>query len=82
VCHEIIEAHEVAQDKRYDEEGGDTVMMGITGAVATALQGRNYGSKGDRRVGDEIAAGVVATQPKRPSMSPEMVMLMMALFDR
>lgn len=61
----IIEAHEVAQNKLYDADGGDNVIAEIAGAVAMALQGKSYGSTGGNRIGDEIAAGVVATSPKR-----------------
>ena len=77
----IVEAHEVLQDKRWDEEGSDMVMAGIAGALAMALRGRNYGSTGDRQLGDEIAAGVVATAPPKPRMSEAEMMIALALVD-
>ncbi len=76
----IIEAHEAQQDKRYDADGGDMVMAGIAGALVMALQGKDYGRTGATRIGDEIAAGIVATAPQKPKMSPEEVMLMLAMF--
>lgn len=76
----IIESHEVAQDKRYDEDGGDMVMSGIAGAAAMAMQEKDYGSRGSSRVGDEIAAGVIAQAIPKPKMSVDEVMLMMAMF--
>lgn len=76
----VIEAHEAQQDKRYDEDGGDMVTSGIVGAVAMALQGKDYGSRGSSRVGDEIAAGVIAQSPPKPKMSVDEVMLMVAMF--
>jgi hypothetical protein len=72
----VIEVHEVAQNKRYDETGGDMVMLGIAGALAMAMQGVSYGSTGSNLVGDEIAAGIVATSPKR---NEDPLMLMLAL---
>ena len=76
----IIEAHEVAQDKRWDaEDGGDTVQTGIAGAIALVLAGKDYGRNGSSRVGDEIAAGVVATAPKK-ELDPMSAMLAMLMF--
>ena len=77
----IIEAHEVAQDKRYDAEGGEMVMHGITGAIAMATSGISYGSKGSSLVGDEIAAGVVASEPKNDN-DALMALLSVLLFDK
>jgi len=76
----IIEAHAVSANKRFDEEGSDA-MTGIFGAMAMALQGKDYGSKGSTLVGDEIAAGLIAKSPKRND-DPLMALLALALFDR
>jgi len=54
-------------------------MTVITGALAQALQGVDYGSTGERQIGDDLAAGYVIQNP-RPRMSPEEVLLMIALF--
>lgn len=78
----IIEAHEVAQDARWDSEsGGDMVQKGLLGAMAMALQNKNYGRDGSDLVGDEIAAGVIATSPKQ-DLDPMMVLLSVMLFDK
>ena len=77
----IVEAHEASQNKRYDEDGGDMVMTGLYGAMAMALQGVDYGSTGDTLIGDEIAAGLIATAPKRDT-DPLMALLAMALFGK
>jgi hypothetical protein len=58
----IIEAHEAYQDERYEDS--DSVMTGLFGAMAQALQGTRYG--GDP-VGNDIAAGTLV----RHRMSPE-----------
>jgi len=43
-------------------------MTGIMGAMAQALQGRNYGAKtGSEQVGDDIASGIVSQAPKDDS---------------
>jgi len=76
----IIEAHEVAQDKRYDADGGENVMAGIAGAMAMAMQGKDYGSKGSSLIGDEIAAGRKAMSPKK-EIDPTML-LMKILLDK
>lgn len=73
----IIEAHEVYQDKRY--ENSDRTMTGIVGAAAQALQGVSYGSSGERQVGDDIAAGVVSRAPKD---DPAMLLLAALLLGR
>ena len=77
----LIEAHEASQNKRYDEDGGDMVMTGLAGAMAMLLQGVDYGSTGDNLIGDEIAAGLIVTSPKRDT-DPLMALLAMALFGK
>lgn len=77
----LIEAHEVLQDKRWDEEGSDMVMAGVAGALAMALQGKDYGSTGVRQLGDEIAAGVVATAPAKQRTRAAEIMIMLALAE-
>lgn len=65
----IIEAHEVASGRRYDdpEQGDRGPMVGIVGALAQALAGHNYSPYDpERQVGDDIAAGVTATTPRDP----------------
>lgn len=59
----ILEAHEVYQNERYETDDG--VMTGVIGAVAQAMQKRNYGSKGVKQIGDDLAAGIVAQHPRR-----------------
>jgi hypothetical protein len=75
----IIEAHEAAQNFRYDAEGGDNVMNGIKGALTMSVQGVNFGSTVSNLVGDEIAAGVVSGRKKK-DIDP--MMLMMLLLDK
>ena len=77
----IIEAHEVAQNKRYDADDGDNVMAGIAGAMAMALRGKDYGRKGYALIGDEIAAGTIALSPKKDT-DPMMLLLAAMLSDR
>ena len=57
----IIEAHEAFSGRRYDdpEQGPTGPMTGIFGAIAQTTQGREYSPHdSDRRIGDDIAAGV------------------------
>ena len=77
----IIEAHEVAQNKRFDAEGSDMVQSGIMGAVAMAMSNTDYGRSGSSLVGDEIAAGVVASKPKNDN-DALMALLSVLLFDK
>lgn len=56
------------------------VQTGIMGAMAMALQRRDYGTTGSTLAGDEIAAGVVANAPKK-NYDPLMAMMAMLLFD-
>ncbi len=74
----IIEAHEAYQDKRYEDS--DSVVTGITGALAQAFQGVNYDSHGERQVGDDIAAGILARTSKK-EVDP-MMMLLACLLSR
>lgn len=71
---EIIYAHEAAADAYYDQS--DDAMTGIIGAVAQAMQGRDYHVSGKTQVDTDFAAGIVAQKPKD---DPLMAMLMMAL---
>jgi len=68
----IIEAHEAQQDERY--ENSDSVMAGVAGALAQALQGVDYGVSGVQQVGCDIAAGGIALNPKK-ELSPEMLLM-------
>lgn len=79
----IIEAHEVQQDRRYEEDmenGCGIVLDGILGAVIQDSGIKDYGKTGSTRVGDDIAVGIVAQRPEREHMSTETVMMMLALF--
>ena len=68
----IIEAHEAFSGRRYyDPDQGPTgPMAGIFGAVAQAMQGRDYSPNDpERQVGDDIAAGVLAQRGEDPARS-------------
>lgn len=58
----VIEAHEAYQDERYEDS--DSVVTGLFGVMAQALQGTRYG--GDL-MGNDIVAGILV----RHQMSPE-----------
>ena len=73
----LIEAHEAYQDARCVESAD--VMTVITGALAQALQGVDYGSTGERQIGDDLATGHVIQNP-RSRMSPEDALLIIAMF--
>ena len=73
----IIEAHEAQQDARYDDN--EDVMTGIMGAMAQAMQGRDYGHRGESQVGDDIAAGTFVRYPK-PEIDPMAAMLAVLTF--
>lgn len=63
----IIEAHEALSGRRWDDEeqGPMGPMTGIIGALAQAAQGIEYSPHDpERQVGDDLAAGVVASSPK------------------
>lgn len=60
----IIEAHEVASGRRWDdpEQGLGGPMTGIVGAMAQIMNGNEYSPHDpQRQIGDDIAAGIVAT---------------------
>ena len=76
----LVEAHEAQQDQRYEDS--DEVMTGITGAIAQALQGRDYGRRGEQLIGDDIAAGYVAKSPPDDGMGALLAMMMTMLGDR
>jgi hypothetical protein len=77
----VVEAHEIACGRRFDEAGGESVLAGLSGAVALALDGRRYSRNGEAMLGDEFAAGTIARNPK-PQMTPGMALLMVELFGR
>lgn len=65
---QIIEAHEVYSGRRWDdpEQGAAGPMAGITGAMAQVLNGFEYSPHDpERQIGDDIAAGIVATHRDR-----------------
>lgn len=55
----IIEAHEVASGKRWDQD--KHTALGIVGAVSKARQGKEYPVD---ELGTDYAAGVLATTPQ------------------
>lgn len=71
----IIEAHEAFNNELYDQS--TDAMTGIIGALAQVSQDVDFGSKGDRQVDDDFAAGVVVQAPKE---DPSMALLAMMLF--
>ena len=71
---EIIYAHEAATDAYYDQSAD--AMTGILGAVAQAMQGKDYNVSGSAQVNTDLVAGKVVQKPKD---DPLMAMLMMAL---
>lgn len=71
----IIEAHEVHSGRLYDDPEGDA-MTGIAGAIAKAMQGKDYP---DDEVGTDIAAGAVITEPEDNTRNALIIMLAMAL---
>lgn len=80
----IIEAHEAATGKLYDDEN-EIAMSGITGALAQKMQGVNYRQSGSNQVGTDVAAGCVATNKNPIELSglrPEFLILACALFGK
>ena len=63
---EIIYAHEAAADAYYDQS--DDAMTGIFGAVAQAMQGRDYHVSGIAQIDTDFAAGKVVQTPKADPM--------------
>jgi hypothetical protein len=63
----LIEAHEIAQGRRYEADDGSFdpgVMLGVIGATHEALNGeRPWSNRGDAVFGDDIAAGGIVSQP-------------------
>jgi hypothetical protein len=75
----VIEAHEALQNRLYADPGDDgpTVMDGVTGALAHALHGVDWGDR--RRVDDEAVTGAYL-RLKKPDLDPDTAMLMMQIF--
>ncbi|MBP7708698.1 hypothetical protein KA107_03355 [Candidatus Pacearchaeota archaeon] len=60
----VIEAHEALTGRRYDEPNQelDGPALGVFGALAQALNGRDYSSHDpQRQLGDDIAVGRLIT---------------------
>jgi hypothetical protein len=83
----IIEAHEAATGKLYNDGGEnplDDPMTGIMGALAQKMQGTKYpANTGSDQVGLDVAAGVHATNKRHGALdglSPELAILACALF--
>lgn len=75
----IIEAHEVYSGRRFDDpdQGPTGPMTGILGAVAQALQDKNYSPNDpERQIGDDIASGVIVKAPEDPTKA-----LLKSIFD-
>ena len=66
----IVEAHEALTNRLYDDDNPQA-LTGIAGAVAKAVQGRDYPGS---QVGSDIAAGTVAKHQR-----PNEAMLLLAL---
>ena len=73
----IIEAHEVFNDARYEDDDG--VVTGIVGAIAQIAQAKDYGSSGARQLADDFAAGVVAQGPKQDKGNLALLAALMGL---
>jgi hypothetical protein len=73
----ITEAHEAYRDERYEDSSD--VITGIMGAMTQVLLKKNYGSHGERQIGDDIAVGIVTQSPKL-EMNPATAILMIELF--
>src|SRR3989344_8505546 len=67
----IIEAHEALSGKLYDDpdQGPTGPMTGIFGAVFQTMQGKSYSTDPEQKVGDDIAAGVLAQRGEDPTRS-------------
>jgi len=67
---QIIEAHEVRTGRRYDDpdQGEMGPMTGIIGALAQALNGKEYSPRdGVSQVGDDLAVGFITEHPRDDS---------------
>jgi len=71
----IIEAHEALRNCLYDDDPSGGVMEGIMGAMAGALHEKQYSRDGVGQVGDDIALGALASEPRKPEMSPETMLI-------
>lgn len=65
----LIEAQEIAQGKRYDAPGGETVLAGVAGAIVSEMGGAPpFVVKGSRRaLDDEVVIGYLASAPPDPA---------------
>ena len=55
-------------------------MTGIMGAMAQAMQGRDYGHRGESQVGDDIAAEPFPVRYPKPEIDPMAAMLAVLMF--
>lgn len=82
----IIEAHEAFTNCLFDQprDALNDPMLGIQGAIATALQEKSYNPDGMHKVGDDIAAGIESQSPpkRRGSMMEFALLMMMGLGDK
>jgi len=73
----VIESHEAQCNRLYnDASGGESnnPMVGIMGAMASQMAGRDYHQSGASRVDDDIAAGtVVRSSDESSQMNPDML---------
>lgn len=66
---QIVEAHEIIAGCRYDDPEGGRVIVGVTGAIASAL---GYGpppSSPLRQIGDDIAIGTIVRESRPNPLS-------------
>jgi len=77
----IIEAHEAQTNMLYDDPSGDP-MTGIMGAVAQAMQGRDYHVSGENQIGCDIAAGHYVKNPPRRENDAFLMLAMMMMGNR
>lgn len=82
----VIEAHEAQQNRRYDDpEAGTSVVDGVMGAMAQALQGVDYRVRGEQQVGCDIAAGMLVRHGKSPEarkQEADAILMMVAMMGQ
>lgn len=70
---QLIEAQEILTGRRYDDPGGPPIgalgnpLTGVAGAIASAMDGIDFGGSDEQRVEDDAAMGVIALSPPDPT---------------
>lgn len=59
---QIIEAHEIIAGCRFDDPEGEQVIVGVTGAIASALGHGPPSRDPVRQIGDDIAIGTIVRE--------------------